>query len=648
VESCFGRLNAPFPEKIQLTTGKAPLFTTLVPHSSSSIGVILKMKKLYFLLAGLALTVSVSAQTFTSVGQQIIRDNEYHCLPIAVSGLPTVADSSFGLCNACLNVAHTYNGDLDLILISPAGDSIFLANNQGGGSANYTNTCFNMSASTPVQLGNGPFNGSYLPEYSINNFNNGSDPNGTWFLCIRDEAPADTGHFNNVSLTFCNNPPVDPPAFTGPCALNNGAGCFCPDSSSNCLLLPDMTATADIIATDHTETPGMIRLSNATPNIGWGPMEIHGSNACWCDTVSVACSTLVCPNGNPPTQSLKQTIYRKNGNVITSFDTLTPGSMSYHPTHGHVHINGWSKFTLVKEDTSLADPLQWPVIADGAKVSFCLINLGDCTNDYGWCVDTLGNVVTMANIPNAPFGVVSGCGLDQGIYTGMLDIYDQNLPDMYIDLTGVCNGNYYIISYTDPDNNFVEQNENNNWVAVPITLTQQQMPITTGFNIVSQSGNAVTFSFNNSDVDGWMWDFGDGNTNLTANPVTHTYQYGGTYTVTCIMENGCGQYIDTQIVVITGMEEYGNFSASLLQAAPNPTNETTQVTWIMPEEGNMTLAIYNVLGEKVADLENGNAAAGEHVTTVDFEALGLSAGVYFIRLDTPSHNSSLKVLYTEK
>lgn len=605
------------------------------------------MKKIYFALTGLLISAASFAQTFSSTGTAIIRDNEYHTLQISVSGLPTVADMSFGLCTVCVDVTHTYVGDLDLILITPLGDSIFIAQNQGGGANDYNNICFNMGASTSIVGAPTPYSGTYIPEWSLNNLNDGSNPNGIWSLAIRDEAPNDTGHFDNITLNFCPNPPVDPPGFSGPCALGNGAGCMCPDSTQNCLLLPDMTATDDIIVQQHTETPGMIRLSNATPNIGWGPMEIHGSNNCWCDTVAVPCSTSLCPNGNPPTQQLKQTIYVKNGPTVTSFDTLTPGTMSYHPSHGHVHINGWSQFKLVQQDTSIVDPLNWPVIATGAKVSFCLINLGDCTNNNGWCEDTLGNTITMANIPNAPFGVVSGCGSDQGIYTGMLDIYDQNLPDMYIDLTGVCNGNYYILSITDPDNNFVEQNENNNWCIAPVSLTQQQMPITTGFNVVSQSGNAVTFSFNNSDVDGWMWDFGDGNFNLTQNPVTHTYLYGGTYTVTCFMENGCGTYTDTQIVVITGMEEYGNFQSTLLHAAPNPTNETTVITYTMPQSGDMQLELYNVLGEKVADLGSGNESEGDHNITVDFAALGLSPGAYIVRLTTPAHYSTMRVNFTE-
>ena len=95
------------------------------------------------------------------------------------------------------------------------------------------------------------------------------------------------------------------------------AGCHCPDGTEDCDLLPDMTASALIISQQHTETPGLITLSNATPNIGWGPMEIHGSNSCWCDTVNVPCNTVTCPDGSFPKQKLNQTIYHKNGNVIT-------------------------------------------------------------------------------------------------------------------------------------------------------------------------------------------------------------------------------------------------------------------------------------------------------------------------------------------
>ncbi|HEU4718032.1 MAG TPA: PKD domain-containing protein, partial [Bacteroidia bacterium] len=546
-----------------------------------------------------------------------------------------------------VSLHHTYDSDLDIWLIDPSNDSVNLSNNEGGGGDDFTNTVFSMSATTSIQLGTAPFTGSYLPEISLNNLNNASDPNGTWRVCVADEAPQDTGHIIQVMISFCANPPHDPANFSGPCSMSNPAGCQCPDGSQDCDLLPDMLASGDIITQQHTETPGMITLSNATPNVGWGPMEIHGSNSCWCDSVNVPCTTTMCPNGNPPTQKLVQRIYHKNGNTITYHDTLTPGTMSYHPSHGHIHVNNWAEFTLRVRDTTIASPLNWPIVAHGSKVSFCLINLGDCTNDYGFCRDSAGNVITMADVPNAPFGLVSGCGVDQGIYTGNLDIYDQNLPDMFMDLSGVCNGDYYIVSITDPDNNFIEQNDNNNWVAVPITLTMQHMPITGSFNITSVSGNSASFSSNNTDVTSFMWDFGDGSVDSTSNPTMHTYTYGGTYTVTLIQSNPCGTDTTSQVITITGLEERGDFSSQLLKATPNPAAGSTVISYNMPESGNMSLDVYDVLGNKVANLASGTQAAGWHNETLDFNALGLADGSYFVRLVTPAHTSTMRVIRTQ-
>ena len=88
------------------------------------------------------------------------------------------------------------------------------------------------------------------------------------------------------------------------------------------------------------------------------------------------------------------------------------------------------------------------------------------------CLDNIGNVIT--TVPNQDVGFHTGCGFNQGIYPGNYDVYSISLNDP-IPLINVCNGNYYIVSITDPNNNFLESDENNNWVAVPITLTQQNL-----------------------------------------------------------------------------------------------------------------------------------------------------------------------------
>ncbi len=593
-----------------------------------------------------AIPFFASAQTFTNSTGGAIVDNSEVCFPLIVSGLPTVIDTNFGVSQVCVNLTHTYDGDIDIKLKAPDGTVIVLSNNNGGSGDNYTNTCFAMNgANGIITSGAPPFTGSFIPNNDINGVNNNQDPNGTWYVCVADEVPSDQGNVISFSITFANNPPQGSGGGTptGPCSTSNGLACQCPDGvSTNCDLLPDMTASAQIIAAQHTETPGLLTLSNATPNIGWGPMEIHGSNSCWCDTVSVACSTPICPDGSYPKQKLKQTIYHKNNGVITSYDTLTTGMMSYHPTHGHIHVDNWAEFTL-RTATSNPDATTWPIVSAGTKMSFCLINLGDCTSDYGYCRDgNAGPIMTMADIPNSPFGMVSGCGTDQGIYVGNLDIYSQGMAGMSIDLTGVCNGDYYIVSITDPDNDFVESDETNNWCATPITLTQQ-IPGPVASFTYSVSGSNVQFSNPPSVNYTYQWFFGDGSNSTNQNP-SHLYTAAGMYNVTMIVTGPCGSDTTTQIINITsvGIDESAATQMGFT-IYPNPVSETSVVNYFLSEDSSVELELYNSIGQKIHSVSKGNQTKGFYEFNYNIKNLNLENGIYILQLKTASRKASIRI-----
>jgi PKD repeat protein/subtilisin-like proprotein convertase family protein len=588
----------------------------------------------------------VKAQTFTNTTGGPIPDNNTEvCYPVTVSGLPTMIDATFGLSQACINLNHTYDSDIKIRLKSPDGTVILLSGNNGGSGDNYTNSCFAMNATVAIGAGAAPFTGTFIPNQSLNTVNNMQDPNGVWYLCIVDEVPADSGHLYSFNITFSANPPADP-VVTGPCSVANGGGCFCPDGSTDCDLLPDMTASALIITNEHTETPGMLTLSNATPNIGWGPMEIHGSNSCWCDTVNVACTTVMCPDGSYPKQKLLQTIYHKSGTIITSHDTLTTGMMSYHPSHGHIHVDNWAEFTL-RTPTPNPDATTWPILATGSKISFCLINLGDCTSSFGYCKDgNYGTTITQADIPNSGFGSVTGCGTDQGIYVGNLDVYSQGLAGMSMDLTGVCNGDYYIVSITDPDNNFIESNETNNWAAAPITLTQQIPPPVASFTYTA-SGPFIQFNNPPSVTYTYQWYFGDGGTSTNQNP-SHTYTANGVYNVTEIVMGNCGNDTTTQIITVTGVGINESVAASLgFSVYPNPISDNTTISYFLPEHADVIFELYDVLGKKVYSVSKGKQDMGHYEFNINMKGLEFPEGVYILKLRTETRTAAIRITRIE-
>ena len=69
---------------------------------------------------------------------------------------------------------------------------------------------------------------------------------------------------------------------------------------------------------------------------------------------------------------------------------------------------------------------------------------------------------------------------------------------------------------------------------------------------------------------------------------------------------------------------------SLSQNYPNPFNPETSIEFGVPENAKVTVTVYNVLGQQVAELVNAEMEAGYHV--VRWDATAMTSGVYFYRI----------------
>jgi hypothetical protein len=94
--------------------------------------------------------------------------------------------------------------------------------------------------------------------------------------------------------------------------------------------------------------------------------------------------------------------------------------------------------------------------------------------------------------------------------------------------------------------------------------------------------------------------------------------------------------------VQTGAETPLPSTVQLAQNYPNPFNPMTAINFFLPATGNITLKVYNVKGEEVKTLVNGEMTKGGHV--VYFNGKGLASGVYFYRLEGKGFSESRKML----
>jgi hypothetical protein len=81
---------------------------------------------------------------------------------------------------------------------------------------------------------------------------------------------------------------------------------------------------------------------------------------------------------------------------------------------------------------------------------------------------------------------------------------------------------------------------------------------------------------------------------------------------------------------------------ALSQNYPNPFNPTTTIEFSLPKAAYVRLDIYNILGQQVTRLIDGDLPAGEH--RVEFDGNNMATGVYFYRLVTHDYHATKKML----
>lgn len=288
----------------------------------------------------------------------------------------------------------------------------------------------------------GEYAGKDLWDPAVFNPKNSSD-SSKWLYdphLIADDAPTPAGpkSFYTTGLTRS----ATTSAIAGPVLLAASVQDVLPD------FYPTLNGTPYM---DRTQQAGraLLRFGTQVNNAGLGPGTLVGG-----------------PANSDGTQTVYQRIYQWNSstNALTTSYERVAGRFTYHPTHSHLHFDGYAKYRLMNLDGT-------PVIrpdgsaAQSAKIGFCLINVNSSfTLPSGQSSTTLATY-RATGMPS------TGCGQLQGVNPGRADVYQAALADQWIDVTGVPDGNYKVEITLDAQNGMLESDENNNVAQFSIAVT---------------------------------------------------------------------------------------------------------------------------------------------------------------------------------
>ena len=361
----------------------------------------------------------------------------------------------------------------------------------------------------------------------------------------------------------------------------------------------------------------------------------------------VLTSSLSCATGNPASSNAVTMIVAPSVAVsisISGVNTICDGenvAFVATPTNGGTtpiyewQVNG----STVGTNNSI---YSLTTLADGDIVT-CILTSSETCNDG----PAISNSITMTVSSSLPASVtIAGntaiCAGDDNIYTatptngGTTPTYEWQVngftagtnSDTYT--TSLLNvGDIITCILTSSEACATSNPATSNTLTV---ITVDDYP-TAGFYYATNF-LGVDFVNNSTDALSYSWDFGDGNTSTDVDP-SHTYANDGTYTVTLIATNGCGDDTITINITVIGVSIADIPKLSDVEIYPNPTSGL--ITIDLHNNKVNKLEIFDVVGKLQYSKMKVN-----NITKLNLAKL--NKGIYFIKLVNKDNSSVYKII----
>lgn len=269
---------------------------------------------------------------------------------------------------------------------------------------------------------------------------------------------------------------------------------------------------------------------------------------------------------------------------------------------------------------------------------------------------TLTQTGFTANFISAIWGTITGTGLFTGAYSGSA----ANCPNP--NATNIAAAGTFTPNTISGTFTF-------NWYGQPITGT---VSMTKQFQLLDPSG--LTVNENPAGTGNLNWT--DNATNETGYRIERKVLPSGTWTQIATVAAGVHTYQNTGLspetqyvyrvaaynastesefsneanlnTVVVAVDKQKTIPSNFLlfQNYPNPFNPSTKIHYSLPRQSNVTISVYNMLGEFIKTLVSEQKGAGSY--DIYFNGEGKPSGVYIVKMNAVSSASGVKFVDCKK
>jgi hypothetical protein len=139
----------------------------------------------------------------------------------------------------------------------------------------------------------------------------------------------------------------------------------------------------------------------------------------------------------------------------------------------------------------------------------------------------------------------------------------------------------------------------------------------------------VSFTNNCMYASDYLWNFGDGNTSDEFEPL-HTYTADGTYIVTLVASNACGDATVSSEVIIVGAGILDLSTIGEINIYPNPFHDNLQISIKREGTTSLDIRLYDTNGKEISIITHQPAVPSEYI--FNWSSGSLPAGMYILKI----------------